>query len=137
MIPQALPQTSNLPLPVPMQKPDFKQSLDLITNLYNRQMKSDSSPKENVKKIENSPKISVSPVLIKINEEYDPARPNDYEVLLAERNRKKKEKENLTEGKKSAKMEIEPSREPKNINPIQNNQQKIEKITPKSKIYNI
>jgi hypothetical protein len=39
-------------------------------------------------------------------EEYDPARPNEYEVIIADRLRKKKEEENMVKKRESS-MDIE------------------------------
>lgn len=91
------------------QKADFKQSLDLINNIYNKQMKSEGREVP-IKKaiIDSSKENKEKPMtLIKLNEEYDPAYPNDYETLANERAEKiKKNKKDKDEKKNKANTNI-------------------------------
>ena len=110
-------KTTNDEKPV-FQKPDFKLNLDLINNMYKQQInpkKDNPTPKKN--EVSN---VSNDKVLIplmkkenlipynKQNEEYDPAKPNDYESLVHERAEKERKQR---EAEKKAKMEIEEPKE--------------------------
>lgn len=102
--------------PATFQKPDFKLNLDLISNMYKQNIGQNQPniKKETPKKSENIPNITNEKVLIplkkkeiKLNEEYDPSKPNDYETLLAERAEKsRKSKENERKNSNST-IEIE------------------------------
>lgn len=139
------------------QKADFKQSLDLINNIYNKQMKNEGKevPLKKATTIDSSKENKEKPMtLIKLNEEYDPAYPNDYETLVNEKSEKLKKNKKDKEDKKnktnnnnnhhnnngnSNKMEIE--NDTKNVytipNPPQNNNIKSDKAklpSPRSKL---
>lgn len=112
-------KTPNDEKPV-FQKPDFKLNLDLINNMYKQQInpkKDNPTPKKNEVSVSS---VSNEKVLIplmkkenlipcnKQNEEYDPAKPNDYESLVHERSEKERKQR---ETEKKAKMEIEEPKE--------------------------
>lgn len=113
--PKAL--TPNTEKPV-FQKPDFKLNLDLINNMYKQQInpkKDTPTPKKSeVSTVSNEkvliPLMKKDPVNNsnnKLNEEYDPAKPNDYEALLNERFEKERKQR---EAERKSKMDIEETR---------------------------
>jgi len=69
-------------------------NLDLINKLYkqNKELQKDGQEKEKTETKNISQPITVTQIS-RIRDEYDPARPNDYEDVLVEREKMKKKEE--------------------------------------------